>query len=92
MRFWHRCGKRRETYTGDQRAGWREWDIKRRSVEFCEFALKRALRVANDKMILVQMDPEQIFEAVMDGSEAEFRAAMLNSNVSCPGRVLFIER
>jgi hypothetical protein len=38
------------------------------------------------------MDPEQIFEAVMDGSEAEFRAAMVNSNVSCPGRVLFIER
>jgi hypothetical protein len=54
-------------------------------------AMTSALRITGEHMILVQMEPERIFRAITDVSEAEFRAAMANNNVSCPGRVLFIE-
>ena len=67
MRFCRRCGKRGEIHIGDQRTGWREWDIKHRSVKFCEFALKSALRVANDEMIFIQIEAERICAPMMVG-------------------------
>ena len=53
--------------------------------------LKRALGATGDDVKLVQMEPERIFRAETNVSEAEFREAMKKRDVSCSGRVLFVE-
>jgi hypothetical protein len=53
--------------------------------------LKRALGATGDDVKLVQMEPERIFRAETNVSEAEFREAMARRDVSCSGRVLFVE-
>lgn len=53
--------------------------------------LKRALGATGDDVKLVQMGPERIFRAETNVSEAEFREAMKTRDVSCSGRVLFVE-
>jgi len=53
--------------------------------------LKRALGATGDDVKLVQMEPERIFRAETNVSEAEFREAMKRRDVSCSGRVLFVE-
>lgn len=54
-------------------------------------AMKSALRVADEEMKVVQMKPERIFRAVTNVSEAEFRAVVAERDISCPGRLVFIE-
>ena len=54
-------------------------------------AMKRALCSSDADVKLVQMGPERIFRAETGVSEAEFRKALMKSDVSCRGRVLFVE-
>ncbi|MEN9640848.1 MAG: hypothetical protein RIR77_37 [Planctomycetota bacterium] len=54
-------------------------------------ALKMALGATGDDVKLVQMGPERIFRAETNVSEAEFREAIKRRDVSCSGRVLFVE-
>ena len=53
--------------------------------------LKGALGATGDDVKLVQVGPERIFRAETNVSEAEFRDAMKRRDVSCSGRVLFVE-
>jgi hypothetical protein len=55
------------------------------------YALRSALGVTEEKMILVQMAPESIFRVETKVSEADFITAMSLKNVSCRGSILFIE-
>jgi hypothetical protein len=67
-----------------------EWPSGTMAMKFGS-AMKRALRLTEDEMHVVQMSPEQIFRTMTDVTEGEFREAMSKSDVSCPGRVLFVE-
>lgn len=54
-------------------------------------AIRHALCPAGDEVKLVQMEPVQIFRAETDVSEDEFRQAMEKTDVSCSGRLIFVE-
>jgi hypothetical protein len=67
-----------------------EWPSGTMAVKFGH-AMTKALQVSLEKMQVIQMGPERIFRAKTEVSETEFRDAMAKSDVSCPGRVLFVE-
>jgi hypothetical protein len=67
-----------------------EWPSGTMAMKFGS-AMKRALGLTKDEMRVVQMSPERVFRAVTVVTEGEFREAMSKSDVSCPGRVLFVE-
>ena len=54
-------------------------------------AIEAALGVAKEDMTLVQMSPERIFRVETSVGESKFRASLRRSDVSCPGRILFVE-
>ena len=55
------------------------------------YALRSALGVTKEKMMLLQMSPERIFRVETRVSEADFIKAMSLKDVSCRGSILFIE-
>lgn len=54
-------------------------------------AMQAALKVSDEDISLVQMKPERIFRAETWVTEGEFRQALRQCDVSCPGKVIFIE-
>jgi hypothetical protein len=53
--------------------------------------IKQSLCASGDDFKLVQIEPERIFRVQTNVSEAVFREAMAKGNVSCSGRVLYVE-
>ena len=54
-------------------------------------ALRTSLRVRKGAMTLVQFAPERIFRVVTSVTEQRFRINLASRDVSCPGRVIFVD-
>lgn len=67
-----------------------EWPSGTMAIKFGS-ACRTALGLHDGEWTLVQMEPERIFRAVTDVSESEFRSALGDHDVSCPGSLIFIE-
>lgn len=54
-------------------------------------ALRDSLYVSKEEMQLVQLAPERIFRTVSSVSEQEFCETLSKHDVSCPGKIFFID-
>ena len=54
-------------------------------------ALRGSLYVSKEEMQLVQLAPERIFRTVSSVSEQEFFETLSKHDVSCPGKIFFID-
>ncbi len=54
-------------------------------------ALRDSLYVSKEEMQLVKFAPERIFKTTSQVTEQEFRETLSKHNVSCPGRIIFVD-